>query len=336
MFGRLFGIGAVAAMLLGAAVTGAGAQTNVALVIGNSNYQSAQPLRTTIADAGAVAETLQAAGYDVIAVNDVRQADIGPAMRSFLDKLTAAGSNGVGFFYYAGYAAQYNGENYLIPVDASIASGDDIPAQALRLNELVDALSATSAAARVVVLDASYVHGFGSGTAQPVAPGLAAMTAPAGMMIASAAAPGEVSAGGGAGAYGLFTYTLASLMRQPGLDLDRIFKTARVQVNQATAGRQTPWMVSALMTDVTLFEAPAAAPATAAPAAPPAAAPESHEAKHPAKKEKERRAEPKHPKRAPGAGTAGGGTAAPPVSGMPSIPLGIGIGGGGLSIGIGQ
>ena len=335
MFGRLFGIGAVAGLLFGGVITAAAAQTNVALVIGNGRYQSAQPLHTTIADAAAVAETLRAAGYDVIAVNDVRQADIGTAMRSFLDKLAAAGSNAVGFVYYAGYAAQYNGENYLIPIDAPIAGADDVAGQAFRLGELVDALSGTPAAARIVVLDASYAHGFGSGSAQPVPPGLAVMTAPAGMMIASAAAPGEVSAEG-TGTYSLFTSTLASLMRQPGLDLDRVIKTARVQVNQATAGRQTPWMASALMTDVTLFEAPAAAPQTTAPAAPPAAAPESHEAKHPAKKEKERRAEPAHPRRAPRTGTASGGTAAPPASAVPSIPLGIGIGGGGLSIGVGQ
>jgi len=330
MLKRIFGIGGIVAALVIGACSCAFAQPNVALVIGNSRYQSGQPLRTTIADAGAVAETMRAAGYDVIAANDVRQADIGSLMRSFLDKLAAAGGNAVGFFYYAGYAAQANGENYLIPVDASIAGAANIPGQALRLGELIDALSATPAAARVLVLDASYPHGFGAGSGQPVPPGLALMAAPAGVMIASAAAPGEVSAEG-TGTYSLFTFTAVSLMRQPGLDLDRVFKTARVQVNQATAGRQTPWMASALMTDVTLFAAPATAPAAAAP---PVAAPKAEEAKQPAKKVKERRAEPVRSRRAVGAGS--GGAAAPPASAVPSIPLSIGIGGGGLSIGVGQ
>ena len=334
MFKRILGIGGIVAALLIGGFSCAFAQPNVALVIGNSRYQSGQPLRTTIADAGAVAETMRAAGYDVIAANDVRQADIGPLMRSFLDKLAAAG-HAVGFFYYAGYAAQANGENFLIPVDASIGGAADIPGQALRLGELIDALSGTPAAARILVLDASYAHGFGAGDGQPVPPGLALMAAPAGVMIASAAAPGEVSAEG-TGTYSLFTFTAVSLMRQPGLDLDRVFKTARVQVNQATAGRQTPWMASALMTDVTLFEAPTAAPAAAAP---PAAAPKTEEANQPTKKAKERRAEPARPRRAVGGGSEG--AAAPVPSAAPSIPLGIGggglsIGGGGLSIGVGQ
>jgi uncharacterized caspase-like protein len=338
MFTRFSWLAGIAAILIAGTIATASAQSNIALVIGNSRYQYAQPLHTTIADAAAIAETMRAAGYDVIAANEVRQSDIGLVMRNFLDKLAAAGSNAVGFFYYAGYAAQSDGENYLIPVDAPINGAADVPAQAFRLGELITALSGTQAGARVMVLDASYVHGFGSGSAQPVPPGLAVMAPPAGMMIASAAAPGEVAAEA-TGTYSLYTYTLSSLMRQPGPDLDQIFKTTRVQVNQATAGRQTPWMVSALMTDVTLFEAPAPQTAVAPPAASPPQAEKEHpkkeqaEREHP-KKEKERRAESTH-RRA--ARTRSSGSEAPAASSAPpSIPLSIGVGAGGLSIGIGQ
>lgn len=121
---------------------------------------------------------------------------------------------------------------------------------------MIEELAKIPAAARIIVLDASYEHGFGRGTAQAAPPGLAIMQAPAGMAIASASAPGEVAAGE-AGAY---TRTLVTLMRQPGLEFDQILKTPRVQVNQATAGKQTPWSVTALLADVTLISAPAAAP----------------------------------------------------------------------------
>ena len=329
MFKRLFRLGGLVALLIAAAVATASAQSNVALVIGNSGYQNAKPLHTTISDAAAVAETIRAAGYDVITANDVPKREIGLVMREFLDKLAAAGSNTVGFFYYAGYAAQFNGENYLIPVDAAITGSADIANQALRLGELVAALSGTPAAARIMVLDASYAYDFGN--AAPPQTGLAIMAAPAGLLIASATAPDQVAAEG-TGSNSVYAAALASLMRQPGLDLEHVFRAAAAQVTQATAGRQTPSMVSALVTDVTLFQAPA--PPTAA--VPPAAPPQTHDTKESPKKKTEHRAEPSHPKRAVGTTDDTGTTAQPAYNGPPPIPLGIGIGSVGFGIGIGR
>jgi hypothetical protein len=58
MIDHQFKIAGFVALFLALAGTLASAQTNVALVIGNSAYQSAAPLPTTIADATAMAETL--------------------------------------------------------------------------------------------------------------------------------------------------------------------------------------------------------------------------------------------------------------------------------------
>ena len=312
------GFPSIAGVSLGFAITAASAQTNVALVIGNSAYQYARPLQTTIADASAVAETLRAAGYDVTALNDVRQSNIGQVMRNFLDKVTAAGSNSVAFFYFAGYAAQSNGENYLIPVDAPITGAGDVASQSLRLGDLVEALAKTPAAARIIVLDASRDHGFGRGTAEAVPPGLAIMEAPAGVAIASAASPREVAVEG-TGAYSVYTHALVTSMRQRGLELDQIFKATRYQVNQATGGKQTSWTSSALMVDITLFAAPAATP-------------QRQEAERPQPKEKEGRAERPHRKQAVRA-------ARPPAQSEPkpaTPPVTFGIGGGGIGIGIGR
>jgi uncharacterized caspase-like protein len=355
MFGRIIGISGVVVSFVAGGMTSASAQSNVALVIGNSHYQHAAPLPTTAADAAVIAETLRAAGYDVTPANDVRQSDFSLLLRIFLGKLAAGGNNATGFFYYAGYAAQSDGQNYLVPVDASITNAGDVASQAFRLGELVDAFAGTPAGARIVVLDASYAHGFGSGGAQPVPPGLAPMSAPAGMMIASAAGPGEVA--GVASGNSLFTHMVSRLARLPGLGLDRVFMTVSGRVNQATNGGQTPWMTSALTTDVTLFAmpqpaAPAAAPAPAAATAPapavataptpavvsaPAAPPQAEEAKQPTKKEKQHAAERSRPRKAARTGPAESAPDAPP----PSIPLSIGIGGvgigiGGIGIGIGR
>ncbi len=229
------------------------APSHIALVIGNSSYAGGK-LPTTHGDAAIVAETMRAAGYDVTESDDVRAADIGPLLRGFLDKVSAAGPDAVAFFYYAGQAAQSSNENYLVPIDAQIATSADVPAQSLRLNDLVEALAAIPAAARIIVLDASRDHGYGRGSAAPAPPGLAIMEAPAGMLIAFAAAPGQIAPESGT-QYSLYTATLVTFMRQPGLDLDQIFKTARAQVNQATGGRQTPWTAMGLTAEITLFPA---------------------------------------------------------------------------------
>jgi Caspase domain/Papain family cysteine protease/Domain of unknown function (DUF4384) len=249
----------------------------VALVIGNSAYAGA-PLATTAADAGAIAETMRAAGYNVTELHDVRQADIGTVLRSFLDQVAAAGPDSVAFFYFAGLAARSGEHNFLVPVDATITGRNDVALQALRLDDLVAELTKVPAAARIIVLDAARDHGYGRGTPDLVPPGLANMAAPAGTTIAFPAAPGHI-AEDGSGPYSLYTKTLVTLMRQAGLDIDRIFKTTRLQVNATTQGRQTPWTAEGLTVDVTLFPAspqqgvtqpppPVAPPAVVTPPAP--------------------------------------------------------------------
>ncbi len=262
----------LAVFLAGAPAHGQAPAPRVALIVGNAAYTSAPGIATAAADATIVAETMRTAGYDVTELHDLVAGNFGQTIRAFLDKVYAAGPEAVAFVYFGGYGAQFDGENYLVPVDARITRYADVPAQAFRLNDLVRELAELPAAARVIVLDASRDHGFGRDTKEAVPPGLAMMDAPAGMMIAFAAAPGAVS-GEIEGPYSLYTGTLVTLMRQPGLEIEQIFKAARVQVNKVSTGAQTPWTASTLAVGLKLFDAPG--DGTPAPAAPPpvAAAP---------------------------------------------------------------
>ncbi len=227
------------------------ARSGVALVIGNSNY-AGNKLATTTADADVVAETLRAAGYRVTELYDTPKEEIGGALRNFLDQVAAAGPDTVAFVYFAGYAAQASGYNYLVPVDAAIAGVKDVPQQALRVDDLVAELAKLPAAARIIVLDAAHEHGYGRGTPDLVPPGLAAMTPPSGTMIAFPAAPGRIAAAN-AGPYSLYTATLVRLMRQTGVDLDQVFRTTSQQVNQISQGAETPWTTGDLSFKLALF-----------------------------------------------------------------------------------
>src|SRR5215467_2539088 len=77
------------------------AETRIALVVGNAGYQ-AGALATPANDAGLIAQTLQAAGFDVAGARDLDQDSLRHALRDFVEKATASGPDTVAFIYLAG------------------------------------------------------------------------------------------------------------------------------------------------------------------------------------------------------------------------------------------
>ena len=67
----------------------------IALVIGNATYRDAA-LATTANDAGLIAQTLQAAGFDVVGARDLDGQSLRTAFRDFLDKALRGGSGHAG------------------------------------------------------------------------------------------------------------------------------------------------------------------------------------------------------------------------------------------------
>ena len=72
------------------------AEKRIALVIGNAGYQ-AGALATPANDAGLIAQTLQAAGFDVVGARDLDQDTLRHAFRDFVEKATASGFDTVAF-----------------------------------------------------------------------------------------------------------------------------------------------------------------------------------------------------------------------------------------------
>src|SRR5947208_3714356 len=103
------------------------AEKRFALVVGNANY-SAGALATAANDAGLIAQTLQAAGFDVVGARDLDQEGLRRAFRDFLEKAAASGPDTVAFIYVNGYGLQLEGENYFLPVDAKIGRDTDVVA----------------------------------------------------------------------------------------------------------------------------------------------------------------------------------------------------------------
>src|SRR5947208_16332626 len=85
------------------------AEKRIALVVGNAAYQ-AGALVTPANDAGLIAQTLQAAGFDVVGARDLDQDSLRRTFRDFIAKVSAAGPQTVAFVYLSVYGLQLEGE----------------------------------------------------------------------------------------------------------------------------------------------------------------------------------------------------------------------------------
>jgi uncharacterized caspase-like protein len=229
----------------------------IALVIGESTYGD-QTLATPVNDAALIAQTLQAAGFDVVGARDLEEKSMRAAMRDFLDKAAAAGPDMQAFVYLAGRGVQYEGDNFFVPVDAQLARDSDAPMEAVRIADFAHALASEPGRARILVIDAARANPY-PGQGQPLAGGLALVDPDPGEFVAFNAAPGSI-AGDEQGLYGVYAKTLAGAMREGGLPIDDVFAQTRVQVNQLTGGAEASWSVSKLSAPYYVFERAADAP----------------------------------------------------------------------------
>ncbi|WP_170149709.1 caspase family protein [Rhodoplanes roseus] len=231
------------------------AESRVALVIGNSSYQSVPALPNPANDSKAMADLLRSADFEVITARDLGQSEMRRAIGNFTRKVAGKGSDTVALVYYAGHGLQVDGDNYLVPVDAQISRESDVPLQTMRLADLMNALAAVPVKTRIVMLDACRNNPF-SEIGKASGRGLAIVDAPNGTIVSYATAPGS-EAEDGEGKNSPYTSAFLGVAREPGLPIEQAFKRVRYAVHQATDGRQTPWESSSLTGDFAFFKGPA-------------------------------------------------------------------------------
>ena len=132
-------------------------EKRIALVVGNGAYAKS-PLATAANDAGLIAQTLQAAGFDVIGARDLDGDTLRKSFRDFINKAEAAGPDTVAMVYLAGYGLQLGGDNYFVPVNSTINRDTDVPIEALRTGDYIRQLASLPLKAGIVVLDAARQH----------------------------------------------------------------------------------------------------------------------------------------------------------------------------------
>jgi len=244
----------------------AAAEPRVALVIGNSAYAGDLPaLPNPANDAKLMAKTLKSVGFDVVEAEDASADQMKQAIASFSEKLTAAGTEGTGLFFYAGHGVQVAGENYLIPVDAKLKREADVTLQTVAASTVLQQMDFAGTAVNIIILDACRNNPLPS-SARSMSRGLAEIkTSPRGSFIAYSTAPGSTAADGD-GANSPYTTALAATITEPGLSIADVFQEVRTKVLASTGNTQTPWDSSSL-TGRFYFKPPEAGVAAAAPTA---------------------------------------------------------------------
>ena len=236
-------------------------EKRIAFVIGNESY-AAGALPTAANDAGLVAQTLQAAGFEVVGARDLDAETLRQSFADFLKRVTDAGPDTVTFVYMSGYGLQYGNDNYYVPIGANVSRDADIPIETIRLSDLTGPLVALNLKARFMVFDTAYQLPF-KVTGTPLAGGLNLQEATPGSLVAYNAAPGTV-APVGKGNYGVFAQSLGAELRDGGLTPDEVFDRVRLRVNQQTKGSEIPWDVSKIDADFRFFLRKQGAPPPAA------------------------------------------------------------------------
>src|SRR5262249_34091973 len=126
-------------------------EKRVALVIGNSQYKLANiSLANPKNDAEDVATVLTRLGFEVVKTFDANKRDMDIALQRFARVATNADS---ALFYYAGHAMQYQGRNYLMPVDAELEDEVSLRYNMVAIEDVRVALDRASGV-KIMILDA--------------------------------------------------------------------------------------------------------------------------------------------------------------------------------------
>ena len=249
----------------------ASAERRVALIIGNSTYKSVQPLANPARDAAAVGAMFKKAGFEVVE----SKLDLGnTAMRRAIREFTGTAKNAdIAVVYYAGHGIEFDGTNYLIPVDAELASDVDVEDETISLDRVMRMLDPVKRL-RLVILDACRENPFAKKMTRTIASrsmgrGIAKIEVTTTDTLVAFAAKAGMTAADGTGDHSPFTAALLDTLATPGLDLRIAFGRVRDEVMKSTDNKQEPYVYGSIGgSTVALVPKPPEKQAPAAAAAP--------------------------------------------------------------------
>jgi uncharacterized caspase-like protein len=231
-------------LLIAATALGCGpasAEKRVALIIGNGAYAHKAQLANPAHDAEDVAAALKRTNFEVIFGTDLSQAEMQDVTIRFS---RASRSADVALFYYSGHAMQFNGVNYLMPIDATLDDEADLK-RFTRVDDIMNDLQQAKNL-RILVLDScrdnpfaeSLKRSLGSARSTSVRQGLSKMDAPLGTIVSFSTQAGQ-TADDGNGRNSPYTTAFLSRIEEP-KEIGDVFRDISTDVYETSGKSQLP------------------------------------------------------------------------------------------------
>ncbi|MFB6450994.1 caspase family protein [Bradyrhizobium tunisiense] len=222
---------------------GASTGRRVALVIGNGAYKNVHALPNPPRDAKLIAGVLRDLGFQsVMDAKDLTRDTFFRTLKAFAEEAEKADWAVV---YYAGHGFEIGGVNYLVPVDARLTADKDAETEAVALEQVIAAVGAARKV-RLVVLDACRDNPFAPAMQRTLSlklvdRGFSNIEPGAGFMVVYAAKHGETAMDGDGAANSPFATALAREIKQPRVEIRKLFDIIRDDVWAATRHAQQPF-----------------------------------------------------------------------------------------------
>ena len=233
----------------------------VALVIGQSAYDTLPALPNSANDARAIDRLLSDLGFDVDAVLDGDRRRLDRAFERFIEDAADAD---VAIVYYAGHGVEAGGENYVVPVDAASPKAGGMVADLVPVSTVLAELQRRAPIA-IVLLDACRDNPYPPGTLVAGAGGVAVPVSASGLgeprgaaslrntgpetlgtVIGYAAEPGRAALDGPAGTNSPYAAALLKHLAASGRAFGDVMTMVSEEVYLRTSGRQLPWTNASL------------------------------------------------------------------------------------------
>ena len=219
----------------------------VALIVGNGAYRNVAPLDNPPRDAKLLASTFRELGFATVTLApDLSRDKFFATLHEFGMEAEKADWAVV---YYAGHGMEIGGVNYLIPVDARLKADSDAETQAVALEQVIAAV-AGARKLRLVMLDACRDNPFEKTMQRTIAlklvnRGFSNIEPEAGFMVVYAAKHGETALDGDS-ANSPFATVLARVIKEPRIEVRKLFDIVRDDVWKATNRTQQPFTYGSL------------------------------------------------------------------------------------------
>ncbi|NBC31771.1 MAG: hypothetical protein GVY13_03740 [Alphaproteobacteria bacterium] len=226
------GIVSFAVVALGAGPDAAAEDGRIALLIGNTDYQNLEPVRTASVDARALTAALSDLGFTVETAIDLDAGSLSRMVQGFSGRAPQAEVALIGFF---GRGQQGQGGNLLLPIDTRPAEDPDWASRALPLSTVITAV-AEAQSVGVVLVDAARDNDGAFGADAPQ--GLAAPTGvPGNVVVSYSARPGNLIDDGYSFSSAYAT-ALSRHLEAEGVQLSDVLLRVRQSVINDTTGEQ--------------------------------------------------------------------------------------------------